>query len=535
MALEISPPRHRERKPAVLRLVSDGIAPRSPRKVPVVGSLLALGLGVAGSAAIEKDETKTRDQKNAAQGKNWGGVAGGLGGAALGAALGTAIAPGIGTVIGGVLGAVLGDWLGGNLGEMLGEKFSSFLQVAAPAWTEIKNVALGTWDWIKGLGTEVFDGISRAWEAVTTTVGAIFDDFKAKITAWYEAMKNIPIIGDAIRAAEGAAKEAAETARNVADKAVEKTKEVAGKAAEKAQEVAQKTAKSAKAIAGTAAAAMGDYLSNTSLGKSIKSRQNLSLLTQQMDAAGITDPRERASFLAQMHHESAGFSSKSENLNYSAAGLRKTFGKYFKTDEEAARYAHNPAAIANKVYAGRNGNTEAGDGYKYRGRGFIQLTGKGNYAEASKALGLDLVNNPDMAADPAIAAKIATWFWQRDSKLVAAGRSGNIEASTKIINGGKNGLADRKQLYATYSGVAASAPIISAGPSVAPAMPAISAPVAPAAPAVSTYGKAPEVQIPLGSGPAAKPAVVQMQQPDAAQDVRDRGIAHIVTGGLAHA
>ena len=103
-------------------------------------------------------------------------------------------------------------------------------------------------------------------------------------------------------------------------------------------------------------------------------------------------------FLAQILHESGNLKYKSENLNYSAKALRSVFGKYFKTDEIANEYARKPEKIANKVYANRmgNGNEASGDGWKYRGRGLIQLTGKNNYTICGQSINLNLVNNPDL-------------------------------------------------------------------------------------------------------------------------------------------
>lgn len=162
-----------------------------------------------------------------------------------------------------------------------------------------------------------------------------------------------------------------------------------------------------------------------------------------LDDYKIDTPLRVSHFWSQISHECAGFKSDTENLNYSARRLRQVFPKYFRTDAEAAAAAGNPQAIANKVYGGRLGNTAPGDGWKYRGRGPLQLTGKANYAEMGKALGIDLVGNPDLAADPRIGLQIACEFWKARglNKLADAN---DIRAITKKINGGYNGLADRK-------------------------------------------------------------------------------------------
>lgn len=151
-------------------------------------------------------------------------------------------------------------------------------------------------------------------------------------------------------------------------------------------------------------------------------------------------------FLAQIIHESGHFKYKSENLNYSAKALRSVFGKYFKTDAIANEYARKPEKIANRVYANRmgNGDEASGDGWKYRGRGLIQLTGKCNYDACGKAVGLDLLGNPDLLTESAEASVLAAcWFWNKNGLNQFADKD-DITTITKRINGGTNGLEDRK-------------------------------------------------------------------------------------------
>ena len=156
-----------------------------------------------------------------------------------------------------------------------------------------------------------------------------------------------------------------------------------------------------------------------------------------------------AHFFAQIEHES-GLKPIAENLNYSANGLRKTFGKYF-TDLEAIKYQRKPEAIANRVYANRmgNGNEASGDGWKYRGRGFIQITGKNNYTVLSKDTRIDYLNNPDLLLIEANAMISALWFWQKNNLNVLAD-SNAINLITKRINGGLNGIEHRKELFEKY-------------------------------------------------------------------------------------
>lgn len=155
-----------------------------------------------------------------------------------------------------------------------------------------------------------------------------------------------------------------------------------------------------------------------------------------------------AHFLAQILHESGNLKYKSENLNYSAKALRSVFGKYFKTDEIANQYARKPEKIANRVYANRMGNGDevSGDGWKFRGRGLIQLTGKNNYTVCGQSIGLNLVNNPDLLTNTAEASvKAACWFWNKNN-LNSFADNDDVKSITKHINGGFNGLEDRSNI-----------------------------------------------------------------------------------------
>lgn len=166
--------------------------------------------------------------------------------------------------------------------------------------------------------------------------------------------------------------------------------------------------------------------------------------------SNITDPEEQAMAIAQLGHESGNFSQLEENLNYSADALLRVFGKYFPTRAEAERYARNPEAIANRVYGGRMGNRDPGDGWKYRGRGFIQLTGRDNYEMVSNALGVDYINNPDLLTEPEHAARASLWWWKNRRGLRPAAQEGDVRTSTRLINGGYNGLADRQSKFRRY-------------------------------------------------------------------------------------
>lgn len=164
----------------------------------------------------------------------------------------------------------------------------------------------------------------------------------------------------------------------------------------------------------------------------------------------INTPFRLAHFFAQIHHES-NLKPISENLNYSSIGLQKIFKKYFPTKEIADAYAKQPEKIANKVYANRmgNGDENSRDGWKYRGRGFIQLTGKNNYKALRKATTIDYVNNPDLLLTEADAMIAAIWFWTENNLNHYADKD-DIKIITKKINGGYNGLQHRITLLEHY-------------------------------------------------------------------------------------
>ncbi|WP_396654127.1 glycoside hydrolase family 19 protein [Metapseudomonas otitidis] len=170
----------------------------------------------------------------------------------------------------------------------------------------------------------------------------------------------------------------------------------------------------------------------------------------------LTTPTRQSAFLAQAAHESAGFTRLTENLNYSATGLAATWpGRFRGADEQPnalARALHRrPEAIANVVYANRmgNGSEASGDGWRYRGRGLLQITGRAQYQRCGAALGLPLVEQPDLLAQPEPAVLSAAWFWQVNG-LNELADAGDFEAITRRINGGLNGLAERRALWAKF-------------------------------------------------------------------------------------
>jgi putative chitinase len=168
----------------------------------------------------------------------------------------------------------------------------------------------------------------------------------------------------------------------------------------------------------------------------------------------INTPLRLAHFLAQCGHESGGFRATQENLNYSAKGLNGIFRKYFPTEAAAAAYARQPQKIASKVYGNRmgNGNEASGEGYKFRGRGYIQLTGKENYTAFGKSIGEDILSNPDVVSSK-YALLSAAWFFSKNGlhKIADSGASDAVVTQiTKRVNGGTIGLADRIKHFKEY-------------------------------------------------------------------------------------
>jgi putative chitinase len=162
----------------------------------------------------------------------------------------------------------------------------------------------------------------------------------------------------------------------------------------------------------------------------------------------IDTPSRMAAFAAQLAHESGQLQRWTENLNYRWARLRQVFPKYFTSDAQAQAFDRQPERIANRVYASRMGNgpEASGDGWRYRGRGPIQLTGRDNYRACGSAIAVDLEGDPDLLATPGPGCLAAAWFWARNG-LNALADAGDFVTITRRINGGLNGLAERRAFW----------------------------------------------------------------------------------------
>lgn len=171
-----------------------------------------------------------------------------------------------------------------------------------------------------------------------------------------------------------------------------------------------------------------------------------------LDALCVTAPRwdintplREAHFVAQLAHECAQFTRLEENLNYGAARILTVWPSRFPLPGDATPYAHNPEKLANRVYSNRLGNgvEASGDGWRYRGRGPIQITGRANYQSAGDGIGLDLVETPEAVLRPLVGCDVAGWFWL-SRKLNSLADVDNIRHITMRVNGGSNGLEDRR-------------------------------------------------------------------------------------------
>lgn len=372
------------------------------RKIPILGALLG-GAMVANAVMADDDPNATPDDKASAKADKWGtvgGVAGGLAGAAIGSLLGP-----VGTIAGGIA----GDYVGSLMGEWLSKV--DFTVVSKTITDTFSAVASGTLE----LAKSGFESLKGAWNSMV-----------ASGTEMLQGMT------DGVKEAFGKAVDSLLNLKDIVSDKIQGAKDYVGEKA-------------------TGVKDAGQNLLNTVTGGRYTGGSNARKdeLIKAMDAGGITDQKSKAMLMANLDHESGGFKKNEENLNYSAKRLQEVFPKYYSTPEAARADANNPEAIANKVYGGRMGNTEAGDGFKYRGRGDIQLTGKKQYEDMGKKLGVDLVNNPDLAKDPKISAQIAVQHW-KSSGADRAAMAGDQDRARKLTNGGTNGLEDVKSKYDGY-------------------------------------------------------------------------------------
>jgi predicted chitinase len=372
------------------------------RKLPVIGALV--GAGMFASAAMAKDDPNaTPEEQQASKTERYGSM-GGIAGGMLGGVLG---------MVGGPAGVIAGGMLGDQLGTAVGEWLSTvdmtgMMASITGAWQTVADGA-------SQMASDAFGAVKDGWNSLVTIGTSAFTSMTdwAKDT-WKSATEKVMAFKDTV------------------DDKVQGAKDYVG---EKATSVKDAGQNALNTVTG------GRYTGGSNARKDE--------LIKAMDAGGITDPKSKAALMANMDHESGGFTKSEENLNYSAKRLQEVFPKYYKDADSARVDANNPEAIANKVYGGRMGNVDPGDGYKFRGRGDTQLTGRDQYEKMGKKLGIDLVNNPELAADPKYSAQIAVANWKSSGadKLATAG---DMTGARKRINGGTNGLADVNSKFDGY-------------------------------------------------------------------------------------
>jgi putative chitinase len=465
------------------------------KRIPGIGALFT-------SAGNIIDMLKGGDKSKAVGGIT-GTLAGMYGGAKAGAMAGSFAGP-IGVAIGSVVGGVAGMFFGNEAGQIIGGKIGEWTDQLKQA--DIPGKINNAWtSFTESLSSK----ISAGWDAVTNLIKEKFGiDIKEKVSKGIERIKQSP-----------------------AGRVISKVKDTVDSALDGASDMIKRKGSE---ITGSAA-------------------KNKEALVRQMKHAGITDPTEQAMFMAQMDHESAGFTRMEESFKYRSAERLMSVSKSARNKGKEAierALAQGPEAVAELMYGGRMGNTSPGDGFKFRGRGHIQLTGRDNYAAAGKALGIDLLNMPDLAAKPEIAGKIAAWYWKQNN-LGGMAIEGNVDGVTKRINGGLNGIDHRRQLFSQYQGHFGMPLVKDMGSSLTSVNGKLSLPthvsmgstvtshtnipIAPKAPQPQKIADAPAIPEPLtskGINSDRKPSVVALAG-DVGQDVKDRGIAHIVTGGLS--
>ncbi len=456
----------------------------------------------------------------------------------------TGAGSGIGALIGGgigMLGGPVGAMVGGMVGDKLGEIVGGWL--ATVDWGKVGAQISGTWDSAVGTLKDDWKAVTDKLSSISKTIGDAWDSILSGAKAFLKDKFGIDVdslLGkakDTVAPVVDAAKQAAAPVVDAAKKGATVVKDAGKAAVDYGKERVEKMA----APIQTAASNALDWGKGL-FGKG--SKGNKLALMSAADKAGITDPNERAMFMAQMDVESGGFRSLEESGAYKPKTLLKLFGKRLGiTNEDQAKALLDKGndATFDAIYGGawgaKNlGNTEAGDGSKFKGRGFTQLTGRANYTAAGKALSIDLLNHPELASDPAVAAQIATWFWQSKAGLANAARAGDVIGSRRRLNGGTNGVGRVSTLFPQYLAAGTLTPSIATVPPVL-ATAGVSGVQTPAVvasvPAMLTAPPAQTASIPVALT-SDKPVEVRLTDDRAVgQDLQNRRLAQIATGGLS--
>ncbi|RZL65960.1 MAG: hypothetical protein EOP81_02270 [Variovorax sp.] len=528
------------------------------RRLPVLGALMA-----GGGALASMFGGGSREEKYGGVGEAGGMLAGGLAGAKGGAMLGAFLGP-VGVAVGGLIGGVGGALFGEVVGKKVGEWTMSLVDADIPGkivagWNVTSAAIGGAWDSLAADARMAWTGITDVagawWQETKSAVGTLMDTIGNAATAandWIKQKTGIDVkqaasdgwsatkagAGRAWDGAKGMASDAADAAAKAAAAAVPNTIKraaAAGGAAATQAKAGYDEARGKGTDAPTPSSGVQRVARSAggAVGGAVNAGSNAAMLLQAGRDAGMGN-KELANFMGQNAHESGNLRALKENTNFTPEQLLKNFkgrnGGINNIEEARAVHAGGQSAIGEAIYGGawgkKNlGNTEAGDGLKFKGRGFTQITGRANYTAAGKDLGLDLVNNPALAEDPANAARISAWYWKK--RVASRGAGEDVTKATKLVNGGYNGLADRQAKAAEWGQRLASGALVAT--TKAPTVPSANVPSASA----SQIPPTPEANIPerLNNTPAA-PVQVNVKDP-ANQDVRDRRIAQVVSGGIS--
>jgi hypothetical protein len=551
------------------------------KRIPILGALLTAGVAAADILDTEGNSTLTRGQKDARTGKAVGGAAGGIGGmlagAKLGAVMGAAGGP-IGMAIGGVVGGVAGAFFGDQAGQIIGEKVGGWvndLRAAdipgkiEAAWTEVKVTALGTWDWMKSgwdkslsVFNDVFRTAGDAWGRAVDKVTAAFGTLGDFIDRTHETLKSLPVVGKALETVEAAARKVGNLATAAKGKAIE----LAGNAADAVKSTAGAAWEGAQGAASKVGRAVINAVTPTGLRDSIAARRAAETAGQPASSSNWRDTKRYlleaanqtgvdAGMLAKIARLESGFNPKAKSNKSSAHG----YGQFIDATWTDMINRHGP-----KYGIAGAGTLTKAQAAKYRGDKAIQAAmlaefTRENIERGRMSGGTDddantyafhnlgsgdapnllsgMKQNPSMTVREALlqGAKTAK-DRARIERVIANNRGffgdGSVTAAEAYSRMGQH--MRRGDAYA--ADIRQSPPSLS--PSVAaPAMPSVVSSTSmrslPSLPRAQSVPETPPIVVPLSSGGTDRPIQVSIPRPEAGQDVRDRGIAHIVTGGLS--
>jgi predicted chitinase len=513
------------------------------RRLPWVGALLGAG-DVAASEMGDGDRATKDKSTGKAIGGIGGALAGGMAGGIVGAQLGAFAGP-IGMAIGGVIGTVAGAWFGDDAGKIIGEKFGEVVTL----FREGKLFDAITAPF-KDLGKSITDSISNWWKNTKEDADRARDGRPS--LAQEAATKKAEAEQAAVRENKlpdtGAGAGRGKVNPTTVDTLIPIAADAAVRLPDDLSKPARNTARPFRGGKGGGApvvetpalpeavpVSVGTMYGNVQRGVGLVKER----LFQAKKAVSeyTSDPKQQAMIMANFDHESDGFKADSEGLSYSIGRLKKmSAGGQVRalkglSDEQLSGLANNPEKLGNTMYGGRMGNDQEGDGYKFRGRGAIQLTGKDNYKRIGDAIGVDLVSNPDLLSDPAISAKASIEYLKQNKASNLALEAGDSVAFRKSINGSSIGLSDTLAREKRWNEVAASDGGLLGAAGIY--KPMASSAIVPPPIQIPPMPKTESQQMTQLSTQKQAPIVVQIDGGRVSQDVRDDRIAHTVSGGIS--